>query len=316
MPRLLYLDQNAWVALARGAWDKTQHQREHETLTAVFEAVQTGSLVVPLSFTNLYETTKINDPVRRLTMAGVQATLSGGKVFRGRRRILRDTLTAYLAIHFSLPHPAPAEHWFISNLWFEALADYSSGAFASVLTDRVVDAVVKDPAEQLFRYLVFDNDDVRREAVRRYSASSLELLARIETRRRLAAGEALALRKRAYSAQLVIDELEFILASGRGLGLEWRSVRDIGSSLLRKLTADVPTLYVEKELAVRIEDRISAISENDLRDMSAFITVLPLADIIVAEKHFVNLSRQARLGERYETTLLTSIFDLPSDLVA
>lgn len=314
MQKILYLDQNAWVALARGAWDKIEHPQEHETLTAVYHAVRTGSVIVPLSFTNLYETTKINDPVRRTTMAGVQVALSGGKVFRARRRILADTLTAYLAAHFSLPHSAPAEHWFISNLWFEAVADYSSGAFASVLSERVVEAVLKDPAEQLFRYLTFHDERVRREAVRRYTASSRELLTRIESRRGLAAAEALALRKRAYGAQLVLDESDFILATGRALGLEWRSVRDIGSSLLRKLTVDVPTLYIEKELAVRIEDRISAISENDLRDMSAFITALPFADIIVAEKHFVNLSRQARLGERYATELLTSIFDLRTDL--
>jgi hypothetical protein len=315
MSHILYLDQNAWVALARGAWDKGDYPREHETLIAIFDAVNAHGLVVPLSFTNLYETTKINDPLRRVTMAGVQATLSGGRVFRARRRILRDTLTAYLASHFSLPHPAPTEHWFISNLWFEAVADYSFGAFDSVLSQRVVDAVLKNPGEQLFSYLVFDDEAVRREAVRRYTASSLDLLARIEGRRRIAAAETLALRKRAYGAQLVLDELEFVLATGRGLGLEWRSVGDIGSSLLRKLIVDIPMLYVEKELAVRIEDRNSVISENDLRDMSAFITTLPFADIIVAEKHFVNLSRQARLGERYETKLLTSIFDLPSGLL-
>ncbi|GGC94914.1 hypothetical protein [Chelatococcus reniformis] len=44
--------------------------------------------------------------------------------------------------------------------------------------------------------------------------------------------------------------------------------------------------------------------------MTAFITVLPLADVMVAEKQFVNLARQAHLDARHETTLLTSIHDL------
>ncbi len=44
--------------------------------------------------------------------------------------------------------------------------------------------------------------------------------------------------------------------------------------------------------------------------MSAFTTVMPFADVIVAEKPFVNLARQARLGERYGTKLLTSLFEL------
>ena len=32
MTKLLYLDQNAWVALARGAWDKVAFPKEHAAL--------------------------------------------------------------------------------------------------------------------------------------------------------------------------------------------------------------------------------------------------------------------------------------------
>lgn len=42
----------------------------------------------------------------------------------------------------------------------------------------------------------------------------------------------------------------------------------------------------------------------------SFITVLPFADVIFAEKQFVNLARQAGLGECYGTALLTSIHEL------
>ena len=315
MPRLLYLDQNAWVALARAAWDKTEYPCEHASLAILIDAINRHGLIVPLSFTNLYETMKINDPVRRAHMAHVQASISNGRVFRGRRRILGDTLFAYLASRFDLPHPAPAEHWFLSDIWFEAVADRSSGAFDGVLTEKVVDLIRAKPAALLFDYLALSDEGVRREGVRRYSADSADLLVRIEARRLIAAGETLALRRRAYGARLIIDEVDFILATGRSLGLNWRDVRDIGSSLVRRLTVDVPILHAERELAVRIEDQAKPISENDLRDMAAFTTVLPFADIVVAEKSFVNLARQARLGERFETTLLTSIFDLSPSIL-
>lgn len=310
MARILYLDQNAWVALARAAWDKSEYPSEHAILATLIEAIKTHGLMVPLTFTNLYETMKINDPVRRANMAYTQAVISNGRVFRGRRRILGDTLSAYLTSEFGLPCPAPAEHWFLSNVWFEAIADFSSGAFDDELSDNVFDLVRANPAKLLFDYLALSDEEARREAARRYSASSAELLTRIETRRLIASGATLALRRRAYSARLIIDEIDFILATGHGLGLNWRDVRDIGSSLLRRFTVDVPILHVERELAVRIEDQTRLISENDLRDISAFTAVLPLADIIVAEKAFVNLARQARLGERYGTKLLTSIFNL------
>ena len=184
-----------------------------------------------------------------------------------------------------------------------------------MVSGRVTDLIRTKPAELLFKHLFSTADAVRREAVRRYSASSAELLSRLEVRRRLAAGETLALRKRAYSAHLMIDEMEFVLATGRRLGLGWHGVRDIRSSLMRRLTAEVPVLHIERELAIRIEDQARPISENDLRDMSAFTTVLPFADVMVAEKPFVNLARQARLGEQYGTKLLTSIFDLSQTVI-
>lgn len=263
MAQILYLDQNAWVALARAAWDKSEYPREHAALAALIGAIKTHDLIVPLTFTNLYETMKINDPIRRANMAHTQAVISNGRVFRGRRRILGDTLSAFLASQFGLLRPAPAEHWFLSDVWFEAVADRSSGAFDDELSDNLIDLIRAKPAELLFDYLAFSDEEVRRESVRRYSAGSADLLARIEARRVIAAGETLALRRRAYGARLILDEIDFILTTGRSLGLNWRDIRDVGSSVVRRLTVEVPIFHVERELALRIEDQAKPVSEND-----------------------------------------------------
>ena len=167
-----------------------------------------------------------------------------------------------------------------------------------------------NPARVLFDYLTADDGDARLERVRRFSAGSAAIIAGIEARRAIVATEPLALRKRAYSARLMIDELDFILATGRRLGLDWNSVSDIGSSLIRSIPVDVPILAAERELAVRLEDQAKPIAENDLRDMSAFALVLPLADIVIGEKAFINLAIQARLGKTRGTRLLTSIDEL------
>lgn len=310
MSRLVYLDQNAWVTLAKGSWDKERYPKEHAALTKVVGMVRSGSITIPLSFTNIYETSKVNVPRRRANLARTQAVLSGGIVFRGRRRILAETLAAYLADRREISRPAPPERWFLSELWFEAAGDYSPESYGFAMSERFLALIRHDPGRALFDYLAFDDEEVRLEAVRRYSANSAHLISRIESRRALVAGETFAIRKRAYGARLVIDELDFIFATARPLGLDWSTVADIGSSLVRSMVVDVPVFNVESELVVRLEDQGRAISENDLRDMAAFITVLPLADVIVAEKQFVNLARQARLDERHETTLLTSIHDL------
>ena len=310
MARIAYLDQNAWVTLARGSWDREQYPMEHSALTRIVELVQGNDIVVPLSFANLYETSKINVPHRRANMARAQALISNGVVFRGRRRILGETLTAYIANKRSIPRREPPQNWFLSDLWFESGGDYSPESYGFKISDRVIDFIRQDPARAMFDYLAFGDEATRLEAVRRYSAGSADLIARIEARRAIIANESLATRRRAYGARLIIDELDFIFATARNLGLSWLTVHDIGSSLTRSIAENIPVLNVERELVVRLEDQNRSISENDLRDMMAFITVLPLADIIIAEKQFVNLARQARLDERYNSTLMTSIFDL------
>jgi hypothetical protein len=310
MARIAYLDQNAWVSLARGSWDQERYPKEHSALIRIVELVRGNEIIVPLSFANLYETAKINVPHRRANMARAQALISNGVVFRSRRRILGETLAAYIANKRSIHRPEPPQNWFLSDLWFESGGDYSPESYGFKISGRVIDFIRQDPARSMFDYLAFGDEATRLEAVRRYSAGSADLIARIEARRALVANEPLAMRRRAYGARLVIDELDFIFATARNLGLGWSTVQDIGSSLVRSMTVDIPVLNIERELVVRLEDQNRRISENDLRDMMAFTTVLPLADIIVAEKQFVNLARQARLDEHYKTAFMTSIFDL------
>lgn len=313
--RVVCLDQNAWIALARGAWDKAAHPDEHIALTRVVTALQAGRIVVPLSFSNIYETAKVNDPVRRTHLAHVQATISGGKVLRGRRRLLEEMLSRRLVEHASGERLALAEDWFLSDLWFEAAADYSPGTFGFEMSERALAWVRQNPARALFNYLAEADEAVRMEGVRRYSASSAELIARIEARRAMVAGETFAMRRRAYGAQLLVDELDFVFTLVKRLSLPWSNVRDLGPKLAKSLVADVPVLNVERELAVRLEDQQRAITENDLRDMASFAAVLPLADLFVAEKPFVNLARQAGLDRAYGVDLRTAVTELTDEML-
>lgn len=309
MTRLVFLDQNAWIALARGSWDKNKFPREHAALTKIVDSAQSSSIIVPLTFTNIYETSKINDPVRRQHIALTQALISGGRVFRSRRHILRETLAAYIAQKLSIPRGSPSERWFLSDLWFEAAADYSPETYGYEIPANVLNLLRQEPGRALFEYLCFADERIRVEAVRRYSASSAELIANIEARRAVVVGQTLAIRKRAYSARLILDEVDFILTTGRELGLKWYTMGDIGSSMMRGIAADVSILNVERELAVRLEDQSREIVENDLRDMMSFIVALPFADLVIAEKPFVNLALQAGLGKSLKTEMLTSVLD-------
>jgi hypothetical protein len=313
---ILYLDQNAWIALAHGAWDKDEHPREYTALKLVCEALNSDDVVIPLSFTNQYETMKINNPVRRAHLARVQVTVSGGRVLRGRRPILEVMLSRYIAEAAGLPVPDVRGEWFLSDLWFETVENLTSGVFENMVSPEAIDYVREHPQETLYDYLAHTEEGTRQEAVRRFSAASQSLIDRMTLRRRNVQGESFALRLRAYSAELLLDETDNILALARQLGLPWQDISDFGAKLAKRLVAEVPIMNVERQLAVRLEDQSRAVEENDLRDMATFVTTLPLVDIVVAEKQFVNLSQQANLDKVYGTHLLTTIHDITPDMLA
>lgn len=314
MAQIVYFDQNIWIELAKGAWDKQSNSKEHEALGTVIRMVQSGLIQVPLSQTNIYETFKINDPHRRKNLARVQSVISSGSVFRGRRRILSETLTAYLANKNKISRLMPLKLWFLSDLWFEAAGDYSPESYGFPISDSVIELVRHSCGHALMDYLGSSDEETRHTAVQRFSESSAALISQIQSRRLHLAGETLGIRRRVYSARLAIDELDFIFETAQRLGVNWVSVTDIGSSTMREIITEVPILNSERELAIRLEGQSQAITENDLRDMSAFTSVLPLADVVVAEKPFVNLARQANLDKLYNTKLLTSIYELEACL--
>ncbi len=314
MAKVLYLDQNAWVDLARGAWDKSAFPKEHAALETVIKGLRSQAIVVPLSYANIYETAKINNLQRRAHLAHIQATISKGRVFRGRRRILTQSLKDWLANHFYVAREETDPDWYLSDLWFEAAVDYSPEQAGFELSLKAIGFISANPAAALLDFLTQNDEPARKEAVQAFSVSSAALIQQIEARRARVAGERLELRQRAYAAMQLIEELDFILSIGQQLGQKWYSVTDIGRSISRRLADEIPVFRAERELAVRLEDQARPIVENDLRDMSAFATVLPMADFVIGEKLFVNLARQGRLDKLYNTTLLTSVFELSNHL--
>ncbi|PJT27206.1 hypothetical protein CN884_02060 [Ochrobactrum sp. 30A/1000/2015] len=314
-PSILYLDQNMWIAVAQGVKDPGRYPEAYAVVELLVALGMAGEFTIPLSFTNIYETHKVNDPDRRAHLAWVQASLSQGKVFRGRRALLREQLIDHLSIVFSIAGPTRSHQWFLSEVFFEAVADYDPEVFGVTLSDRFMTWIRDDPPRALFSYLTDKSETNRASAVRKYSAGSSDLIARLEAQRELVNGESLAMRKRVHSARLLIDHLDLIFSLARELSLPISTVSDLGRSRARALVAQVPAFHIERELAAITENEMRSINENDLRDLAALNIVLPYADIVVGEKAFINRARQARLGNHYGTILLTSISELREHLL-
>ncbi len=103
--KILYLDQNKWIELARGVKSPDNFPSQYAVVETLVREAKAGNIVIPLTFANLYETQKIGNIERRKHLAWVQSTLSQGKVFRGRHERLRVEVTVTSA------DPAEAGHF-------------------------------------------------------------------------------------------------------------------------------------------------------------------------------------------------------------
>ncbi len=72
--------------------------------------------------------------------------------------------------------------------------------------------------------------------------------------------------------------------------------------------------YCFNELRFRRELEGTDFSANDVRDLNALSIAIPYSDIVVCEKHFGNLALQSNLDAVFDTTILTNLDDLPSEV--
>lgn len=308
---IVYLDQNKWIELARAIKRPDEHSDLQPLVSKIRAAVGTGSLVLPLTSTNIYETHKVKDPERRCDLAYVQSVLSKGFVVRGRQKRIETELTTVLADCYQITTPPSADlQWFLSDAFFEAFCEYNDDRLDFEVAENFVNFVRTNPAELLFHYLAELPEDARKDSVKNFTDGSERLRSQVEDRRAKHAGESQSMRRKIYSALMMIGDIERIIRVANGLGIPWKEVGDIGSPNAMRIMNEVPTYYIEREIALRLEAQSRPIHENDFRDMQSFCAVIPYVDLVIGEKQFVNLARQAGLDKKFDTLLETDIFAL------
>jgi hypothetical protein len=98
-----------------------------------------------------------------------------------------------------------------------------------------------------------------------------------------------------------------MIAVADQLGLPWRCFEDNNGATMRRVVNETATLFVEREIGLKLEAPGRPIHVNDMRDMRSFTTALPYADIVGAEKAFTSFARQAGLPKRFEARLETHL---------
>jgi hypothetical protein len=103
--KIIYLDQNKWIDLAKSYHGKDNDPELKATLAYLLRETQQGSIVLPLSATHYMEIARIGDPQRRGRLATVMWELSGGTTIASYRAMLIHELECALSRRFAHVNP-------------------------------------------------------------------------------------------------------------------------------------------------------------------------------------------------------------------
>ncbi len=304
IPKRVYLDQNAWIALAREHYGKDESHKLEKALKALRREVGSGRVVVPLSFNHLIEVCASGDMERRQRLARFMIDLSKCSAIAPFPMIRgHEALEAALR---RLGVTAPA---------FNRELLVQTGLWHAVGIVPCVSGGDPGAAQLMEDHLKSDETAARllsewmsQESGRKLREETEQEADLLDGIRCAELGSASPDERRQFTTIAVAKEfllpiayaaLEALGAGPSQLAGVVRSDADIVAFL-----HDVPTFDVFVQLMLARDEELGrAIHRNDLRDLGFLAAAIPYCDVVIAERYFAALSRKLGLDSQYGTRI-------------
>jgi hypothetical protein len=337
--RLVYLDLNHWINLAKAAVGHADGARFRGALDALREAKSSGAYAFPLSATHYMEMMGITDPRQRFDVAAVMEELSGFASLVCRSIVMRLELEAAID---AVAHPRPQPYAQVPVLgqgvlqafgkrgglrirsqagedvteaarlqWPHGPEDFDRWqSNAELQLDRSVLRGPTDAEAPTLRASGWDPTAARRTADQR-AAQEREQAARLAAEPRWRRGRL----RDVVSVRYVIFELKEMLEealAARGLQLE-----DVWSDpeSARRLVDSMPSADVSVSLTTSAHRNPQTNwTANDVFDIDALSVAVPYCDVVVTERHARHTLHLSGAPKRSGTTVMSNLAELAAAL--
>ncbi len=320
----VYLDQNKWIDLSRAAHGRKDGDRFHEALDVARYGVEHGLASFPLSSIHYMETLKRRDASSRHRLAVVMAELSKMHAMAPPDMVVPAELDAALIRRYCKPlEPRPLRVFGVGHRHAFGLPE---GRY------RLPEDAVIAPEQ--------------RQAVEEWANSVLELGALagppegvpvpgmkendyyrafgdryVRGEKRLADGIAehrvnKKVLKEWVAASEVVDIVDALNEAFDRARISEDESRDLETAEgLTSLLLDLPSRVITYQLRrLRHENPKTSWKPTDLEDVSALAVAVAYCDVVVTERHWSHLARRGQLDQRFSTTIISSVSQLPGVL--
>lgn len=338
-PRIVYLDLNHWIALAKAVSGHPDGKRSQSVLEACMDAVDSGSAVFPISDTIYFEVSKIGQYRQRRDIREAIERVSKYLVVTSRSVVSTHEIEALLdrlvGANPTAINRMPYLDWGVARAfgWMGGFRVKSADgedvtaetrllhpdgpeAFDSLVANaelelnrQVIDGPNPDEEPEL-RELGWDPTAAFEVAEKR-AAQEIEQVGRLDLEPQWRRGRI----RDVVAAREVLIEINDPLS--RGIAERGASHEDLfpRPEVTRQAFDSMPSFDVAVTLKTSLHRNPKhRWTPNDISDIDALGSTIPYCDVVVTDAAMASHAINTGLAERLGTTILSRLSDLPEHL--
>ena len=315
MSKIIYLDQNKWIDIARAFYGREDGKKYQLVLQKLQEKVTLEDIIVPISAVHIIETARNEHKDRRERLANFIADLSKSygilPYISVRQQEIENAILLKLgntpkynigeiAINRGVAH----------MLGMELPKNVFSADYEKFLIK--VNQLEKFVATMMI-------DFISRELVNELKQEDIDSIADYEKSRQMKNEElSKEMRLRVAIMEMAYDRLfPVIIEQLRKMGIDPKPFVDSFTDIedWKRFFFSMPTMDIWINLHVlRDSDKGKAVHRNDTNDMTFLSIAVPYCDIVVTENYWAHHLKSNGYDKKYNTTILTDLTEL-TDLI-
>ena len=335
-PKLVYLDLNHWIALAKALSGHHDGKKDIDLLDFCLRAMKEEIAIFPISLSIYVEILKIKDYQRRCDLRKAIELLSEYKVVTPRFVVATHEIEALLD-HIVGPNPEPINTMnYLDWGVFRALGmDGSVGGTSADSGDvteevrksstygpQVLDKIISEAILELNRQVIDgpspeEDSEFRKQGYspinilkpyEREAKNEVEFVHRLNDDPKWRRGRL----RDVVSAREVLIQINSILKRGcdaRGIGSLQNLFPPVTDT--RRVFDAMPSFDASVTLKTSLhKNSRHRWTSNDVHDLHALALTLPYCDIVITDRAMASQAVQTRLASRFNTIVLSHLSDL------
>ena len=312
--KIIYLDQNIWIELAKGWYSKKGES--YNTVLKLKEKIKNKDLIVVISIIHFFETLKIKNEKRRENLLNFMMDISEGNVISPfSEEIINKEIYNMFRRRFSLEEIDIKKEiigkgipYILGSEWFNKLIEKYK------IPEHLKKQVMNLASSTKMLKTIFSSPDHIA-----HNQKQIEDLNNLKTKFNEVREKERIYKDKDFGNRVIM--IKYFI---------WRILPKINEIILRlllnkdfilkkghtkkdfiKIFQEIPSAYTYFFL-IEMRDRnmTRPIHEHDLYDIMSLTVAIPYCDIVVGEKMFIGIAKQTKLDKIYSTILLSSIKEL------